>query len=179
MASISAFMEMLEEFLNEMSKTYPEENAIVIKIKEIQELKDSEKESYFDSIKCDLEKVSSKITNKNENAFKKGKVQFFDSIKMYKLWKIEVSEDTRDAIWKYLNTLYVLSSTISALPKDLMKSIENMAQECANKLSQDNENPDQELDLSKLDIGSLMSGMQNILGNFNIDNNTNLLEKSK
>ena len=63
-----------------------------------------------------------------------------------------LSENTKGAIWQYINTLYMLGNTIMALPPDTMSMIENLAQQLESKLSEDG-----------IDENALMSNMMAML----------------
>ena len=44
------------------------------------------------------------------------------------------SENTKNAIWQYVQTLYMLGTTIKSIPAETLSVIENVAKECADKL---------------------------------------------
>ena len=167
MATIGAFVDMVSEFLNELSKSFPEEKQIKEKLKTIESFSEEDKQTFFKDLCKEMKTNEKYITNKSSKLFKKGRTEFFDSLKMAKIWKHEKMDDeTREAIWKYINTIYVLCTTVDNLPEDLIKNIEVMAQECAAKMKQEDiEEGNLENILQNLDMKSLMSGMQNILGN--------------
>lgn len=158
MSTIDAVVDMIKEFLTELSKTYPEHEKVGLKLKEIANLGDDMKETFFNQFNDDIKEYSHYISKKNPKLFKKS--VFFQAIDMEKLWEIDVDEETREAIWKYINTIHLLCTTLSVIPKDLMSNIEKMAQECATKMTNSDTN-----DLQNIDFASLMSGMQNIMGN--------------
>lgn len=157
MSTIDAVVDMIKEFLTELSKTYPEHEKVGLKLKEIEDLGD-DKEAFFDKFNEDIKEYSHYISKKNPKLFKKS--VFFQAIDMEKLWEIDVDEDTRESIWKYISTIHLLCTTLSVIPKDLMSNIEKMAQECATKMSNSDTS-----DLQNIDFASLMSGMQNIMSN--------------
>lgn len=169
MATIGAFFDMVSEFLEELTKTYPEEQQIKDKLKMIKESDNEQQKIIFKEI-CKEMKVNDKyITNKNQKLFRKGRTEFFDSLKMYKIWKNENNEEIQETIWKYINTIYILCTTVDNLPEDLIKNIEKMAQECASKLKQEDiDEGNIENIMQNIDMSSLMAGMQNIFGNKNV-----------
>lgn len=158
MSTIDAVVDMIKEFLSELSKTYPEHEKVATKLKEIEELGDDMKETFFNQFNDDIKEYSHYISKRSPKLFKKS--VFFKAIDMEDLWEIDVDDETREAIWKYINTIHLLCTTLSVIPKDLMSNIEKMAQECAIKMSNSDTN-----DLQNIDFASLMSGMQNIMGN--------------
>ena len=72
-----------------------------------------------------------------------------------KLWKSGISDGTKDAIWQYIQTLYILGTTITSIPQDTLDMIEDVANKCAASMMN---NPDK-----KFDEKSLMSGMSGLL----------------
>lgn len=166
MANVNAFMEMVNEFVDELSKTFPEEPIIAEKASEYKQFNAKKTKVFFQKFTEDMKIVGHHITQKNDICFDQGTCEFFDELCLYKVWKIDVDSTTKDAIWQYLNTLYILSTTISAIPPELMNTIEAMAQQCAQKM----ENDGMDLSSNNLDIGSLMAGMQNIIGNMPLEN---------
>jgi hypothetical protein len=72
------------------------------------------------------------------------------------LWDI-MSVNTKDATWQYLQTLYMLGTTILSIPPETLTMIESLAKDCADKL----ENGDEEINqdaLMKM-ISSMMGGL--------------------
>ena len=72
-----------------------------------------------------------------------------------------MNDETKKNVWQYLNTMYVLGTTINSVPDSLLASIEAMAEQCAGGLSKDSDGMGA---LQNMDFGSLMAGMQNMLG---------------
>ena len=65
------------------------------------------------------------------------------------------SENTKSAIWQYVQTLYMLGTTISSIPEDTLSMIETVAKQCADKMGEDG---------AELDEAALMKTMQGMLG---------------
>tara|TARA_B100001094_G_scaffold332756_1_gene406302 strand:+ start:465 stop:923 length:459 start_codon:yes stop_codon:yes gene_type:complete len=146
MSSYSAFITTYKEFLNDLIQSIPEEEKVHETLKGISEKEEKEVVTQF----TEMFKDSSKIVNKDDSIFKETE---FLNIQNY--WD-EFSPKTKDIIWQYLNTLYVLATTISSIPPNLLNAIENMAQQCAGEMENDGEMPD---------MSNLFAGMQNMLGN--------------
>lgn len=163
MSNINAFTETLKEFLNEMVKTYPEEEALQEKLDTINDLNDKGLKKMFKRLVDDLKSVSDDITSKNGDCFKEGKCKFFDDMNMENVWKIDVDDNTRNAIWQYLNTLFILGTTIQAIPPEMMSTIEKMAQDCASSMAKNTGDGEEQ----EIDMEALMAGMKNIMGNMN------------
>jgi hypothetical protein len=54
-----------------------------------------------------------------------------------KIWTDDLSTTTKEAIWKYLQTLYILATTITALPAETLSMIESVAEKCAKQMSEE------------------------------------------
>jgi hypothetical protein len=83
-------------------------------------------------------------------------VDFLKDLDFATLWGI-MSVNTKEATWQYLQTLYMLGTTILSIPAETLTMIESLAKDCADKL----ENGDQEIDqdaLMKM-IGGMMGGL--------------------
>lgn len=163
MSNINAFTETLKEFLNKMIETYPEEERLQEKLDTINDLNDKGLKKMFTRLVNELKSVSEDITSKNENCFKKGNCKFFDDLNMETIWKTEVDETTRNAIWQYLNTLFILGTTIQAIPPEMMSTIEKMAQDCAATMAKNTNEEDE----PEIDMEALIAGMKNVMGNMN------------
>lgn len=66
-----------------------------------------------------------------------------------------MSVNTKAATWQYLQTLYMLGTTITAIPAETLSLIEGIAKDCADKM---------ETNGGEIDQDALMSMMGNMLG---------------
>ena len=115
MSSYSAFITTYKEFLNDLIQSIPEEEKVHETLKGISENEEKEVVTQF----TEMFKDSSKIVNKDDSIFKETE---FLNIQNY--WD-EFSPKTKDIIWQYLNTLYVLATTISSIPPNLLNAIDS------------------------------------------------------
>jgi hypothetical protein len=77
-----------------------------------------------------------KITQKDETFFTediKG-IEFLQDLNIAEYWTDKMSEGTKNAVWQYLQTLYMLGTTITAIPQETLSVIENVAKDCADKM---------------------------------------------
>jgi hypothetical protein len=82
-------------------------------------------------------------------------IDFLKDLNIKSYWE-QMSENTRAATWQYLQTLYMLGTTITSIPDDTLKMIEGIAKECADKMQNDGGGIDQD---------ALMKMMGGMLGN--------------
>ena len=90
--------------------------------------------------------IQSRIMSRDETVMSDVTCEFIQDLKIKNIWTPDLSENTKNAIWQYLQTLIILGSTISALPQEALTAIEAVAKQCAENM-----------DLSQL--GSLMNGL--------------------
>jgi hypothetical protein len=77
---------------------------------------------------------------------------------MSELWKVpDVTDATREAIWQYIQMLFMLGTTVQNLPAPLLETIESVAMSCASQMQADGK--------GDLDFGSLSSMLMGGLGN--------------
>ena len=157
MASHQAFNSMMEEFLCELIETFPEEKSLKVQQNSFKTLKKANGKKIVEGFMNNISPYITKISNKDESVFTEN-IDFLKKININKWWNDDLSQNTKDAIWQYLNTLVMLGTTITSIPQEMLASIEGMAEGIANQMGDNSNGPN---------MGSLFSGLQNILGNMN------------
>ena len=158
MASVTAFNDMLTQFLVELHKTFPEEKGIKKMLTSFDLLKSTNPrlvvDGYMNGVSPYADKISAKdetfLLNEIEN------IEFLKELDIKRYWT-KMSEGTKGATWQYLQTLYMLGTTITALPADTLSQIENIAKGVANNM----QSGDGELDQAALMkmMGSMLNGL--------------------
>ena len=69
------------------------------------------------------------------------------------------SDGTKGAIWQYMQTLYMLGTTISAIPADTLSQIEQIAKAAASKMEEDGGENNFDQDALMKTMGSMLGGM--------------------
>lgn len=151
--TVSAFNDMLDQFLTELNLTFPS-NKAVIKFQASFEIMRQTAPShildnFMDAVKPYVKKIISRdetfITEDSKN------IQTLSDIDISSMWE-NSSEQTKSAIWQYLHTLVVLGTTIKSFPKDTLSMIEEMAEKCASQMK---DSP-----LSLMDLMNTISSQQ-------------------
>tara|TARA_Y100000816_G_C25835355_1_gene436697 strand:+ start:83 stop:580 length:498 start_codon:yes stop_codon:yes gene_type:complete len=156
----------MEQFLTELEKSFPECKNISNYRSKIEKLKVDNPKKVLDTFMKNVSPYSEYIVNKNESFFELD-IEIIKELNFKELWNSDLSDNTKNAIWSHLNTLFVFGSTLKAIPENMMSSIEALAQQCAQNF-EGNEDPAQ-----------LMKGMQNMfmssgmMNMMNIDNQSN------
>lgn len=158
MASVSAFNDMMSQFLVELHKTFPEEKGIKKMLTSFDLLKSTNPRLVVDGYMKGVSPYADKISAKDETFLLEEieNIEFLKELDIKRYWT-KMSEGTKGATWQYLQTLYMLGTTITALPADTLSQIENIAKGVANNM----QNGDGELDQDALMqmMGSMLKGL--------------------
>ena len=155
MATHQAFNGVMEEFLNELIKTFPEEKSLKVQYNQYLALKKANHKKIVDGFMTHIGQYTDRITNKDETLFDED-IEFLRKINIKKWWTDQLSTSTKDAIWQYLSTLIMLGTTITALPDNILQSIEGVAEQCASQMGEGGGMPN---------LGALFQNVQAMLGN--------------
>jgi hypothetical protein len=158
MASVSAFNDMMSQFLVELHKTFPEEKGIKKMLTSFDLLKSTNPRLVVDGYMKGVSPYADKISAKDETFLLEEieNIEFLKELDIKRYWS-KMSEGTKGATWQYLQTLYMLGTTITALPADTLSQIENIAKGVANNM----QSGDGELDQDALMqmMGSMLKGL--------------------
>jgi hypothetical protein len=150
MTTLSAFNEMMGQFLGELAQTFPDEP----KIKEAQAA--TMDRASFDQFMKDITPWTAAMMAKDGPAFFCTENKFVANLNLHEIWKTdECTENTKTAIWQYFQTLYMLGTTISMFPPETLSMIESAAENCAKNMKKNQD--------GAVDEAALMAGMNNML----------------
>ena len=155
MTSVGAFNDMMEQFLNELVTTFPEEKGIKKYQASFEIVRKANPRKCVDSFMAAVSPYASRLTAKDESIMTED-ISFLTQVNISKYWTPELSQITKDAIWQYLQTLYMLGMTISAIPTETLSMIESVASQCADKIQSGE---------GQLDEKALMNSVSGLLGN--------------
>jgi hypothetical protein len=157
MASVTAFNDMMGQFLVELHKTFPEEKGIKKMMTSFDLLKTTNPRLVVDGFMTGVSPYADKISAKDETFLLKEieTIDFLKDLDIKRYWE-KMSANTKSATWQYLQTLYMLGTTIVSIPDDTLKMIEGIAKDCADKM----QNGD-----GQIDQDALMKMMGGMLGN--------------
>jgi hypothetical protein len=147
---------MMGQFLVELHKTFPEEKGLKKCLSAFDLMKETNPRLVVDGFMASVTPFADKISAKDDTFFinESKNLDFMKDVNLEKHWS-SCSQNTKDAIWQYVQTLYMLGTTISSIPEDTLSMIENVAKQCADKMKDDG---------SELDESALMKTMQGMLG---------------
>lgn len=151
MASVSSFNDMMEQFLNELKETFPEDKTFKKYATTFDLMRKANPRKCVDSFMAGVSAHSSKIMSKDDSVF--DDLDLDIDIKKY--WTADLSQGTKNAIWQYLQMLNVLGMTITSIPGDMLSMVENMASKCADGMKGTNPSG----------MGDMLTGLLGMLGN--------------
>ena len=157
MASVTAFNDMMGQFLVELHKTFPEEKGIKKMMTSFDLLKTTNPRLVVDGFMTGVSPYADKISAKDETFLLKEieTIEFLKDLDIKSYWE-RMSANTKSATWQYLQTLYMLGTTIVSIPDDTLKMIEGIAKDCADKMQSGD---------GQIDQDALMKMMGGMLGN--------------
>jgi|TARA_B110000483_G_scaffold55658_1_gene69549 hypothetical protein len=136
MTAVTAFNEMMGQFLVELHKTFPEEKGIKKFMTSFDLLKSTNPRKCVEAYMGGVGAYAEKITRKDDTFFTediKG-IEFLQDLNIEEHWNVNMSDATKGAVWQYLQTLYMLGTTITAIPQETLSVIESVAKDCAEKM---------------------------------------------
>ena len=136
MASVSAFNDMMGQFLVELHKTFPEEKGIKKFMTSFDLLKSANPRKCVEAYMSGVSKFATKISQKDETFLTEDikDIEFLKDLNIEEYWNEKMSDGTKNAVWQYLQTLYMLGTTITAIPQETLSIIESVAKDCADKI---------------------------------------------
>ena len=158
MSSVSAFNDMMDQFLTELKTTFPEEKAIKKYQAAFDLLRKSNPKKCVETFMETISPYADRVSKKDESLIHEN-FELIKELNISKYWNDDLSVNTKNAIWQYLQTLHMLGMTITAIPADTMKGIEDLAQKCAGQVN----------DTGKLDEKTLMCGVSGLLSSMGGD----------
>jgi hypothetical protein len=137
--SLKAFNDMLEQFGKELIETFPEEKCLKKYQIKIDMLRTSNPRKCVMKFMKKIKPYSEFIMKKDDSFFMavpEGQElpAIVEELNLHANWTPDLSQKTKDAIWQYLQTLYMLGTTITSIPPETMDMIEVIAKQCAEKM---------------------------------------------
>jgi hypothetical protein len=158
MTSVTAFNDMMGQFLTELHSAFPEEKGLKKYMAAFELMRGANGRMVVEGFMANISPHVDKINARDETFFleQADKIDFLKDINLAQCWP-KASDGTRSAIWQYIQTLYMLGTTITAIPPETLSMIETVAKQCADKM----QGEDGEMNI---DEAQLMKSMQGLLG---------------
>jgi len=154
MASVETFNELLLQFVDELAFTFPENTIVKTYRTTVSSLIKKDPGVCLQTFVQNVKPHEDLIRNQDERIFEEFSKNYgiLKSLDLETLWKSELSEKSRSAIWQYVQGLYVLGSNCD--PKEVERS-------------------------RKTDMDFSPEVLQNALSNFNVDGGEPLADMMK
>lgn len=123
--SAKAFNEMMNQFLGDLERTFPDEQAIKAVKAAPPTMND-----FMTTVRPWSDKIGVK-----DDAFFTEDNPFVKSLNLHEIWKSsDATAQTKDAIWQYMSSLFFMGTMQSLLPPDMMSMIESTAENLARNM---------------------------------------------
>jgi hypothetical protein len=133
MTTVQAFNSLLKNFIDELAETFPEESKITFASKSFDTLVKNNPRMPLDMFVNALSPHTTLLMAKDPKLF--DQPIELGGMDLAKVWaKDDVSQASREAIWSYLHTLFVLGTTVSTLPAQFLTTIEALAHDAAGAM---------------------------------------------
>lgn len=151
MASVKAFNTLMQQFLDELSKVFPKEPKLRLYCQQFPMLCESNSKKPMEVFVSNYSSYMGKIQTQDETLFD-DVPKFFGEVDVKHLWG-QCDAATRDTIWKYLQHLSFMATTVNLIPPDMLSMIESIAMDCASKIEG-----------GQMDANQLMSMLPQLMG---------------
>ena len=141
MTSVTAFNDMMDQFLSELVLTFPEESNIKKQHTSFELLRKTNPRKCVEAFMEGASQYAERIMQKDESLILNGELESLKEYSIQKHWST-CSDNTKTVIWQYVTTLYMLGTTITALPADTLSMIEDVAQKAAGQMQGGEQNPE-------------------------------------
>lgn len=122
---------MMDQFLDELVKTFPEETGLKKYQSTFDIMKKANPRKCVEVFMNSAREFQSQIMAKDEKFFLESSVEFLDALNIKKWWNDSLSDNTKSAIWQYLQTLMILGTTITSIDAETLGAIEGIAEKMA------------------------------------------------
>ena len=141
MTTVRAFDDMFTQFIGEISQTFPDEPPKT-------------------PITCAdfMKQIAPWIAQMTarDDAFFCEENEIAKNMNLHVIWKREdCSDATKQAIWQYFSSMYMIATTLSMFPADTLAMIESAAENCAKNMKVKAN--------GQIDEATLMSGVNSML----------------
>ncbi len=152
---------MLDQFMVELKETFPEEKTLGKYYTGFDLLKKSNPKRCVTAFMDEITPYASQLMAKDDTFILDTNnvlPAILEEMHIREHWTSDTSQNTKDAIWQYLQTLYMLGTTIVSIPTETLNMIEAVAKQCADSMQNGGGGA------GALDEKALMSSMSGLFG---------------
>ena len=135
--AVAAFNDMLGQLLSELGNLWPKEPSVLAAKEGFDMLKFANARMPCEKFMQAMHPFAERVLKQDETIFAEiasGDMEEVHALKpLVSKWST-LSASNKSVIWQYLKHLVMLGNGIVSLPTDLMKSVENLAQDLAHSI---------------------------------------------
>lgn len=118
---VKVFNQVMDEFFNELIEIFPEESKIKVNYNLFQTLSKSNIRKPCSDFMFGSIPYLEKIAMRDEEFFRgNDKPSLLSSMNIEKLWTSDLSENTKNAIWKYIKTFFTIGVKVVQMPPETL-----------------------------------------------------------
>lgn len=149
MSAIQAFNTMLKDFVGQLCDVFPEETQLSVFLHSFDTVVALDESKPLATFVDAIRPHGALVMARDPQLFEHLRLPGLD---FRKLWATpDLSDNTRQAIWQYISTLYVLGTTVRSVSPEVLSGIESIAHNLEQQMQSG------QLDLSAM--GSMLGGM--------------------
>ena len=155
-STLGTFIAMMDQFINEMIATFPNESKLRVYGNSFNMIKKSNPRKILELFMESVGPFTQQIMAKDESVMLDSQIPLCDELNLPHIWTTPgITNSTKEAIWAHLNTLLMFGTTINNIPSGLMSGIEKLASDYASQMG----------DSPEIDPKMIMAGLQSMIGN--------------
>ena len=121
---VKTFNQIMDEFFNELIEIFPEEPKIKVQYNLFQTLCKTNIRKPCNEFMLGSIPYLEKIAMKDEDFFvSPEQPKLLKSINFSKLWSSEISDNTKDAIWRYIKSFFIIGTKAVQMPSESLPLI--------------------------------------------------------
>ena len=134
-ANVSAFIQVMEQFLDELTQTFPEQRALKKYKATVDVMRKANPRKVMDVFMESAGQFQDKIMAMDESFFLENDIGFLDALEIKKWWTPELSNTTKSSIWQFLQYLLVTGgATVTPKMPEISQEAQNEIMKLAETL---------------------------------------------
>jgi len=121
---VKTFNQIMDEFFNELIEIFPEESKIKVQYNLFQTLSKTNIRKPCNEFMLGSIPYLEKIAMKDEDFFiSPEQPKLLKSMNISKLWSSDISDNTKDAIWRYIKSFFIIGMKVVQMPPESLPLI--------------------------------------------------------
>ena len=113
---VSIFNQIVDEFFNELMEIFPEENKIKVQYSLFQTISKINSKKVCNEFMIKSIPFLEKIAMRDDEFFIGNDIPFLKALNIQNIWTPELSEGTKKAIWRYIQSFFTIGVNITEMP---------------------------------------------------------------